>query len=122
MLGTEVDLAPGDLPAAVEGRLETLDGAGDVGRRLRAGEQEHEVALAGARDGVVVAQVAAQASGDELLQLIGDGVAERVVDVLEAVDAERHDGEDRVLALRRADLAPQAVVDASPRRRAGRRR
>ena len=59
---------------------------------LQAGQQDDEFVAAQARHGVDVAQLLLEAHGDVLEQQVADGVAEAVVDVLEAVQVEEQHG------------------------------
>ena len=53
-----------------------------------------ELVAAHARDGVGLAHQSAQPIGHHLQQLVADGMAERVVDVLEVVEVEDVGGDD----------------------------
>ena len=72
-------------------RLQDLGGhVGGVGGALDLRQHHHELVAADAADGVHHAQLPHQALGDLLQHLVAGGVAERVVDVLEAVQVDEH--------------------------------
>ena len=80
------------LAVQVEGQVQRdADQVGDVGGVLRLADvvqQHHELVAADAADGVRLAHAAADARGDFLQQLVADGVAEGVVDLLEPVEVD----------------------------------
>lgn len=55
-------------------------------------QEDDEFVAAEAGDGVVAAELVAEAGGDALEEDVADGVAEAVVDVFEAVEVEEQDG------------------------------
>ena len=72
-------------------------------------QDQHEFVAAEARDGVAHAHAARQALRDVAQELVADGVAERVVHDLEAVEIEEHHGGDALAALRLRQRLPQPV-------------
>src|SRR3954469_19712271 len=115
-----------DLAAGLE-RDRPLPRVGDAprdGDRLALGRDlaaDDELVAAEARDGVRAADhlLEAGAEGDE--QVIAGLVAERVVDRLELVDAEKEDGRERPGALRASEGVLDAVVEERAVRQAGER-
>ena len=67
--------------------LRGLAGVGDVGKA------DDELVAAEARGGVLFAQAGREPLGNGGQQLVADGVTERVVDVLEAVEIEEQHGD-----------------------------
>ena len=99
----------------VEGPRERLD---DLGRHLRrvlrllqALEGHDELVAAQARERVALADAALHARGDLLEQQVADLVAERVVDVLEAVEVDEQQRERLPAAARSDDALLEAVVE-----------
>ena len=82
------------------------------------GQQDRELVAAEAGHGVRLAHDVAQPVGDLDEQLVAAGVAEGVVDLLEAVDVEQHEA-DRVAGARRCAAAARSSRSLS-RRRLGR--
>jgi hypothetical protein len=88
------------------------DPLGDHRRLGRLGEplqQHRELVAAQARDGVAGAQRAGDPLGEGDEQLVADGVAEAVVDLLELVEVEE---QQRAAVLRLAAGTPQRLLDA----------
>ncbi len=77
-------------------------------------QQHRELVATEPRDGVTYAQLAAQAGTDEVQQQVAVVMAERVVDVLEAVEVEQQDGDLAPVALRMRDRPMGAVVEQQP--------
>ena len=98
----------------VEGLLQALDdGAGHHLGALHAGQvfqHDDELVAAQAGHGVVLAQVQAQALGRGLQQFVAGLVAVLVVDGLEAVEVQEHDGADAFGAVRALQRVRQARV------------
>ena len=65
---------------------------GRLARVVELGQEHDELVAAEAGDGVVGAGGAAEPLGHRLQEQVADGVAEAVVDVLEAVEVEEEDG------------------------------
>src|SRR5581483_11731834 len=80
--------------------------------------QDGELVAAHARDGVDVSDDAAQAGRHQLEELVAGGVAEGVVDRLEAVEVENVDGERRAVADTHQRM-PQPFVEEHAVRHAG---
>jgi len=83
------------------------------------GQHDGEFVAALARQRVALAQTLLQAAGGLLQQLVALDVAERVVDELEAVQVDEHDGEFRLLALGLDDGQAQAVLEQDAVRQVG---
>ena len=97
---------------------------GDLGRVFFGGDardEERELVAAEARDRVALADVLLDALGDLAEQLVADGVAQRVVDDLEAVEVEEEHGEPLVVAVRLGHGERQAVAEEEPVRQVGQR-
>ena len=82
--------------------VSTSDGAAadprhDLGGllRVRAGEGDHELVAADAAAQVVRAEILGDGAREPQQRVVAGRVAERVVDDLEVVDVERHQGERR---------------------------
>ena len=96
-------------------RVEDL--AGDrrgVGGARHLGEQHHELVAAVAAHRVRLAHHRRQAFGGQAQHLVADGVAEGVVDLLEAVEVEEQQPDPRRAALRPDDRALQPVEHQHP--------
>ena len=74
-----------------------------------AGEQYDKFIAAQAGHRVFLADAAFQAGGDHLQHGIAEGVAERIVDVLEVVEVEKQQRTAQVVALEQGNLLAQAV-------------
>ena len=94
---------------AREHREGTLRQRGRVLGRFQAVPQQHELIAAQARQRVVAPQGAAQALGDRAQQRVAGGVAERIVDQLEAVQVEEQHREAAARARRGEDRLAGAV-------------
>jgi hypothetical protein len=81
---------------------------GPVG--IRAGEEEDELVAARPRAQVARAQAVRESAGHQPQRLVSDGMAQGVVELLEGVDVEGHDGEGRGRPARAVDLLAQALV------------
>ncbi len=86
----------------------TTRAAGDVG----VGQDQGELVAADARQDVAVAQDVAQRVADARQELVAGGVAEGVVDQLEAVQVEQHQRAGAAMAARAADLALELFLEA----------
>ena len=118
-----MQLAPGDRERVAQGGEHAL---GDD-RRL-AGvadvlQQHRELVAAEAGDGVAGTDRAVEPLGDGLQELVADGVSERVVDQLEAVEVEEEDGcaALRPAAARAAQRLLEPVEEQRAVREAGQR-
>ena len=78
--------------------------------RRRVGEDERELVAADAREHVGLAQHLPQGVADAHQQGIAGGMAERVVDALEAVEVEQHERCRATVAARPADLAIELLL------------
>jgi hypothetical protein len=83
------------------------------------GQQQRELVPPEAGDGVVVAQAFAKPLRHVLEQAVAAGVAERVVDHLEAVDVHEQQGQPLAVAARVVDRHLEAVPEEEPVRQAG---
>ena len=114
----EEELAPAGLPAAVEGGLDALDGAGDVGRGLTVPASSSKKSPSPVRATKSSSRRSRCRRPATCHSSCSVGfVAERVVDVLEAVDPQGERGKAALVALRRAD----ADAPGGTRARRGRR-
>ena len=108
-----------------ERRAHRLDGGTrhpqGVGRLVQVGQQQGELVAAQPRQRVAAAHALAQAGGDLLQQGVAGGVAEGVVDVLEAVHVGVHHRHLAVVPLRLRQCLPQAVLEQLAIRQAGQR-
>ena len=73
------------------------------------GQQHHEFVASLAADGIGEADARLQALGDRLQQLVADRMPERIVDVLEVVEVQIHQGDLLAMTLRERDRLRQAV-------------
>ena len=78
------------------------------------GQQQAELVAAEAGERVRVADRAADALGDLDQQLVAGGVAERIVDLLEAVEVHQQDRQLGVVAPRVADRLADALAEQDP--------
>ena len=85
------------------------------------GQQDGELVAAEAGDRGAVAHALAQRVGHLADQLVAGAVAERVVDVLEAVDVEQHDCAARAVAGDVVDVALELALERAPVQQAGQR-
>ena len=95
-----------------EGRAKALRDALDKaggGLGSSGGAQNHELVAAKAREEVVRPETRAEALGNRLDQFIARFMAQRVVDVLEAVDVDI--GRNRALTVAPGDIAVEELVD-----------
>ena len=83
--------------AGLDLRRAAADPRDDLGGllRVRAGEGDHELVAADAAAEVVRAEILGDGAREPQQRVVAGGVAERVVDDLEVVDVERHQGERR---------------------------
>ena len=84
-------------------------------------DDHHELVAAEAREQVGLAQRRRQRAGHALQQLVADPVAERVVDVLEAVEVDEQHADAAAAALRLRDRLRQPLVQQQPVGQAGQR-
>ena len=116
-----VQLMLGDLERLRElgqdaaGHARGFAGVGDVR------EADDELVAAQPRGGVLLAQAVGEALRDGGQQQVADRVAERVVDVLEAVEIEEQHGELAASAMRAGDRLPDAIREQRPVGQAGQR-
>ena len=92
-----------------------------VGLRLDVRDQHGEFVAAHARDGVLLAQHGAQPRADDLQQLVAEGVAEGVVDDLEAVEIEEHHRHGMLGAAGVGERHRQPVAEQTPVRQSRQR-
>ena len=96
-------------------RLQRFDDAlrdrGGVRLFRRRRQQQHELVAAHARDGVDLADHAAQSQRDAIQQLVAGVMAERIVDELEAIQVEHQHGELLAIAFRVHDRLVEAVIE-----------
>ena len=124
----------GDAHARRDEELAAVDPEGVVDRRRRssgdlggvllgrdARNEERELVAAEARDGVALAHVLLDPLGDLAQQLVADGMSERVVDDLEAVEVEEEHGELLVVAVGLGHRERQAVAEEEAVRQVGQR-
>ena len=93
----------------------------DVRGALHLGQHHHELVAADAADGVADAQLLHQAQRHFLQQHVADGVAERVVDGLEAVEVDEHHRGLLAVAVGQRERLLQAVLQQAPVGQAGER-
>ena len=74
-----------------------------------------------AADRIRLAHAGGQAPGDRAQHLVADGVAERVVDVLEAIAIEEQHREPAAVAARQRDRPREPIVQQQPVRQVGQR-
>ena len=123
-----------DSDACADGHLVTIevewlrqlldDASGQLAGRfgLHAGSlQEDEFIATDARHGVAFAEIAEQPLGNLLQQQVPGPVAERVVDVLEAVEIDAQHRERHPVALRQGELACNHVLELRAVRQSGQR-
>jgi hypothetical protein len=99
-------------PAGLGERVDDL--RGDPRRvvlPLDVGQRDQELVAAEPRQQVALAQRAEQALADVPQQLVAHGVAQRVVDALEAVEVEEQHGQALLVARRVAEHAPQVLEE-----------
>ena len=108
-------LAVADDERLADDRDDPLAQPADVGLALRADLDDGEFVAADAGDRVGLAQQRAQPLADLLDELVAGIVAERVVDLLEAVEIEHQQGD----LLARAAVAGQRLARGGPRARRG---
>ena len=92
LLSVETDKAVVELPSPQAGHIAALHGA--VGQRVAVGDrvdQDHEFVAGIARHEILASHAAAQTLGDLLQHTVAGLVAERVIDVLEAVEVDEQD-------------------------------
>jgi len=112
--GLDLQADPLQLEALVERLAQALGHLARVARPAGGGQQHRELVAAEAGHGVARAQVAAQPGADEVLQQVAVVVAQRVVDVLEAVEVEQQHRDLAPVALRMRDRLVGAVVEEQP--------
>ncbi len=88
-------------------------------RRRVAGDQHDELVAAHARYQAVAADHAGEPVADRAQQTIAERVAERVVDVLETIEVEKHHRDARVTVARTAELVAQALGEPGAIRQRG---
>ena len=117
--GMHAHAAARDLEA-LAGRRDQFLGDDHRHRQLLDLRQQHdELVAAGARHDVVVAQDARKALRDPPQQRIAVRVAEEVVDLLEAVEVEHHQGRLAALAQRHGQQAARVLDQQAAVRQAG---
>ena len=112
----------GDAERRVEGVADAMHDGHDLEGRVRgveAGQHEHELVAAEARDRVRLAHRRREPLRDRLQQLVAGVVAERVVDALEVVEVEEQAGDLRGVALRLREDLLQPLVQQRAVRQAG---
>ena len=110
----DVDLVLVDAQRLDQGILDlACDGLGLLGPG-QALDDDRELVAAGPRDRVGVAQVRGEALRDALQHLVAGGVAERVVDLLEAVKVEEQQPEVAAAAPRAQHRLVQPVAEQRP--------
>ena len=77
-------------------------------------DDHHELVAAQAREQIGLAQRAGQRRGHPLQELVADAMAERVVDVLEAVEVDEQHADAMAAALGLRDRLRQALVQQQP--------
>ncbi|MNR29101.1 hypothetical protein D3C85_1464670 [compost metagenome] len=84
---------------------------GDARRAMRvgAGQQQHELVAADARDRILFAHHRAQPLGDLHQQGVAHAVTQRIVDMLEMVQVQEDRGQRRVVVARQLDGLGAAV-------------
>ena len=90
--------------------LQLLRDAAEHCRIVEVLDDHHELVAAEPREQVGLAQRVRQRRGDALQQLVADAMAERVVDVLEAVEVDEQHADAATVALRLRDRLRQALV------------
>ena len=105
----------GEIGEDARGDALGLRGVGDVGNA------DDELVAAQARDGVLFAPRRGEARRYGGQQHVADGVAERIVDVLEAVEIEEEDRELAPAAMRAGDRLSDAIGEQRTVRQAGER-
>ena len=84
-------------------------------------QQDQELVAAVAADRIRLAHAGRQAARHRAQHLVADGVAERVVDVLEPIAIEEQHREPPAVAARQRDRSREAVVQQQPVRQIGQR-
>ncbi len=127
VVGVEADAdAQGDVePMATDemglghGLDQLFGGEDSVLRIFDFGQQHHEFVAPLAADGIREADARLQALGDRLQQLVADRMPERIVDVLEVVEVQIHQGDLLAMTLRQRDRLRQTVVQQRTVRQTG---
>ena len=89
-----------------------LPGDGHRGLRVHhLREEDAELVAAQPRDRVALTEALREPEADLLQQLVAARMAERVVDLLEAVEVHDHHGRGHVVAARRGERLTDAVVE-----------
>ena len=116
-----VDVVLLDLERLRDGVEQLLRDPAQHRRLLEVLDDHHEFVAAEAREQVGLAQRRRQRLGHALQQLVADPVAERVVDVLEAVEVDEQHADAAAAALRLRDRLRQPLVQQQAVRQAGQR-
>lgn len=113
-------LLPVDMERRADGRQDALGHAARA-RAVERLQHDDEFVAAQAGHGVGLAGAGLQAGGHLAQELVAELVAQRVVDVLEAVQVEEHHGHARAVAPRQRQRVLQPVFQRAAVQQAGQR-
>src|SRR5438445_339615 len=109
--GARLDHLIADREWALQRREDLARGGDDIVRMLGVGGEDRELVSAQPGDGVSGPKHPAQAGRHLLQEAVPAVVAERIVDVFEAIEVEKQHAEHALVAARRQQRLPQAVAE-----------